>query len=109
MIDSPAITAGAREVTMRSGDDLVFHNGTVFDGRQFLPAGTGVRVRSGKITAVGPPGPPGGAAPVDLAGGTLLPGFIDAHVHPVFAGDQLRRCDLREASTASGYVALVAA
>ena len=39
---------------MRSGDDLVFHNGTVFDGRQFLPAGTGVRVRGGKITAVGP-------------------------------------------------------
>ena len=24
--------------------------------------------------------------PVDLAGGTLLPGFIDAHAHPVFAG-----------------------
>ena len=94
---------------MRSGDDLVFHNGTVFDGSQFLPAGTGVRVRGGKITAVGPPGPPGGAAPVDLVGGTLLPGFIDAHVHPVFAGEQLRRCDLTAAATASEYAAIVAA
>jgi predicted amidohydrolase YtcJ len=66
-------------------------------------------VRGEKIAAVGPAQPAGGAIPVDLAGGTLLPGFIDAHVHPVFAGDQLRRCDLRAASTASGYTALVAA
>ena len=94
---------------MRPGEDLVFHNGTVFDGRQFRPAGTSVRVRGGKITAVGPPGRADGATLIDLAGGTLLPGFIDAHVHPVFAGDQLRRCDLRAASTPSGYTALVAA
>jgi len=46
---------------------------------------------------------------VDLAGGTLLPGFIDAHVHPVLAGDQLRRCDLTAARTSSDYTALVAA
>jgi predicted amidohydrolase YtcJ len=92
-----------------AGEELVFLNGTVFDGRRFLPAGTTVRVRGEKIAAVGPAGPAGGAALIDLAGGTLLPGFIDAHVHPVFAGDQMRRCDLRAASTASGYTALVAA
>ena len=92
-----------------AGAELVFHNGTVFDGGRFLPAGTVVRVRGEKIAAVGPAGPADGAAPVDLAGGTLLPGFIDAHVHPVSAGYQLRRCDLRAASTASGYAALVAA
>jgi predicted amidohydrolase YtcJ len=80
-----------------------------------------VRVRAGQIVAVGPedaagprdaagPSSPGaGAEVVDLAGGTLLPGFIDAHSHPVFAGDQLRRCDLRGADTATGYVDLVAA
>jgi predicted amidohydrolase YtcJ len=94
---------------VQAAAELLFHNGTVFDGRRFLPAGTGVRVRGGKIAAVGPAGPAGGAAQVDLAGGTLLPGFIDAHVHPVSAGYQLRRCDLRAASTASGYTALVAA
>jgi predicted amidohydrolase YtcJ len=44
-----------------------------------------------------------------LHGGTILPGFIDAHAHPVFAGDQLRRCDLGRADTAPGYAALVAA
>jgi predicted amidohydrolase YtcJ len=94
---------------VRAGGELVFQNGTVFDGRRFLPSGASVRVRDGKITAVGPAGPPGGATPLDLDGGTLLPGFIDAHVHPVFAGNQLRQCDLRAASTPSGYARLVAA
>jgi predicted amidohydrolase YtcJ len=96
-------------------EEVVFHNGTVFDGRTFLPAGTHVRAAEGRITEVsspgpdGPPGPLGKAEPVDLEGGTLLPGFVDAHAHPVFAGDQMRRCDLRGASTAVGYVDLVAA
>ena len=91
-----------RKLFMIMKPELLFHNGTVFDGRRFLPAGTGVRVRAGRITGVGPAGslgPLGSAEPVDLAGGTLLPGFIDAHAHPVFAGHQLRRCDLGDAST----------
>jgi len=93
-------------------EEIVFHNGTVFDGRTFLPAGTCVRSAGGRITGVGPAesaGPLGGAEPVDLAGGTLLPGFVDAHAHPVFAGDQMRRCDLSSASTADGYIDLIAA
>src|SRR5215471_15259328 len=93
-----------------TGTDIVFHNGSVFDGSRFLRAGTCVRIRNGRITHVGPrEAVPGPAEPVDLAGGTLLPGFIDAHVHPVFAGNQLRRCDLTAARTSSGYTALVAA
>ena len=94
---------------MLAGEELVFLNGTVFDGSRFLPTGTSVRIRGGTITEIGPSALPGGAASIDLDGGTLLPGFIDAHAHPVFAGDQLRRCDLRAASTASGYATLVAA
>jgi predicted amidohydrolase YtcJ len=93
-------------------EEVVFHNGTIFDGRAFLPPDTCVRVAGGRITAVGQAGAAGpldGAEPVDLEGGTLLPGFVDAHVHPVFAGDQMRRCDLRSASSAAGYLELVAA
>jgi N-acyl-D-aspartate/D-glutamate deacylase len=63
-------------------EDILFRNGTVFDGHRFLPAGTWVRVRGGRITGVGPAeslGPLGSAEPVDLDGGTLLPGIIDAH------------------------------
>jgi predicted amidohydrolase YtcJ len=31
---------------------------------------------------------------IDVAGASVLPGFIDAHVHPVAAGMQALRCDL---------------
>ena len=66
-------------------NDLLFRNGTVFDGHRFLPAGTVVRVRGGRITGVGPAeslGPLGSAEPVDLDGGTLLPDFFDAATPP---------------------------
>jgi len=101
-----------------TGEEIIFQNGTIFDGRSFLPPGTCVRVRGGTITAVGPasevaPGAGGGGqglagvSLVDLRGGTLLPGFIDAHVHPVYAGGQLRRCDLRDGVTAADYLAII--
>lgn len=86
---------------------LLFHNGTIFDGTRFLPPGTSARVRRGVIVAVGEGLPLDGAEPVDLDGGTLLPGFVDAHAHPVFAGNQLRHCDLRDASDAGGYLDLI--
>ena len=102
-----------------TGEEIIFQNGTIFDGQSFLPPGTCVRVRGATITAVGPasevaPGAGGcggqglaGVSLVDLRGGTLLPGFIDAHVHPVYAGGQLRRCDLRDGVTAADYLAII--
>src|SRR5215470_6983231 len=100
--------------------ELAFFNGAVFDGEKFMSAGTVVRVSGSKITAVGRPGAPAGsgpgepadlsgAEPVDLGGGTLLPGFIDAHVHPVFAGDRMCRCNLAEFKTAAEYADIIAA
>jgi predicted amidohydrolase YtcJ len=105
---------------VRPGPQIAFVNGTVFDGARFMPAGTVVRVRGTTIAAVGPgvgeagaggvePVDLAGAEPVDLGGGTLLPGFIDAHVHPVFAGDQLVRCDLSGVITAAKYLDIIAA
>ena len=89
--------------------DLLFCHGSVFDGRRFLPPGTCVRVSGGRITEVGPAGSAGSASVVDLQGATLVPGFIDAHAHPLFAGAQLRACDLREADTAEEYLEVIAA
>jgi predicted amidohydrolase YtcJ len=105
---------------VRPGPEIAFVNGTVFDGSRFMPLGTVVRVRGATIAAVGPragaagaggqePVDPAGAEPVDLGGGTLLPGFIDAHVHPVFAGDGLVRCDLSGVIVASEYLDIIAA
>src|SRR5215218_9331681 len=68
----------------------------MFDGHHHRP-GVCVAVRSGRIVAVAPDarslaGP--GTEVIDLAGGLLLPGFVDAHVHPLQGGLERMRCDL---------------
>jgi predicted amidohydrolase YtcJ len=76
--------------------DTLFTNGSVFDGHAHHP-GWSVATRSGRILAAGPDlsferGPK--TEVVDLRGGLLLPGFVDAHVHPVQGGLERARCDL---------------
>ncbi|HYO40574.1 MAG TPA: amidohydrolase [Nocardioidaceae bacterium] len=96
---------------------LVFLNGAVFDGRSHLP-GHGLLVGRGRVLEVLPEselrgklGTIQGAAPevVDLAGGLVLPGFQDAHVHPVQGGVERLRCDLTRLSTREDYLAAVQA
>jgi predicted amidohydrolase YtcJ len=91
--------------------DLLFTNGPVLtpEGR----TATAVAVTGDRITAVGHAevrdltGP--GTQVVDLAGRLLLPGFQDAHVHPVPAGLELTQCDLTGARTAQDTLAAVRA
>ncbi|SEC64138.1 hypothetical protein SAMN05216489_01243 [Streptomyces sp. 3213] len=91
--------------------DLLFTNGSVLtpEGR----TATAVAVTGDRITAVGHDevhdlaGP--GTQVVDLAGRLLLPGFQDAHVHPVPAGLELTQCDLTGAKTAADTLAAVRA
>ena len=52
---------------------------------------------------------PPGAEEFDLAGGLVLPGFQDAHVHPVQGGLERLRCDLSGIHTRNGYLAAVRA
>jgi len=87
---------------------IFFTGGSVFDGSRFLAPGTRVLVERGRIGAVGADVTPGDADVVDLAGGTLLPGFIDAHAHPVQGGAQLRACDLSDALTAAECLEIIA-
>ncbi|MGW7300562.1 amidohydrolase [Streptomyces sp. NPDC054829] len=91
--------------------DLLFTGGPVLtpEGR----TATAVAVTGGRITAVGHDevrelaGP--GTEVVELDGRLLLPGFQDAHVHPVPAGLELAQCDLTGARTAAESVAAVRA
>lgn len=94
---------------MSAGERYIFRGGLVFDGSRFLPAGSAVGVSDGRVSWIGPEdtGGAAGAAIVDLEGGTLLPGFIDAHAHPVFAGRELRQCDLSGARTVPEYLELI--
>ncbi|HEY7527105.1 MAG TPA: amidohydrolase [Candidatus Limnocylindria bacterium] len=45
----------------------------------------------------------------DLGGRSLLPGFIDAHVHPLEGGLSRRLCDLHDLAGADAYHAAIAA
>ncbi|MDP9867189.1 MULTISPECIES: amidohydrolase [Streptosporangium] len=92
--------------------DLVFHNGPVHTLGPARTAATAVAVRDGLIVAVGRDAdvrPLIGAATevVDLAGRALLPGFQDAHVHPVLAGATMIQCDLHDARDADEALAAV--
>ena len=66
------------------------------------PPATAVAVRGGLIAAVGTAASRRAGRRADradrLAGRPLLPGFQDAHVHPVFAGLTMLRCDLADAA-----------
>jgi len=100
-------------VTRSSFADLVFTGGPCFTVDPARSWASAVAVAGGRITAVGRHadvqdliGP--GTEVVDLAGKLLLPGFQDAHVHPVLGGTTLRLCDLHDLHTAEEYLAAVA-
>ena len=73
---------------------LAIVGGTVIDGtgRDPIPKG-GLLIRGGRIIAVGPESSlqiPRGAQVLDTAGRTILPGFIDCHVHCTYRARDLR-------------------
>jgi imidazolonepropionase-like amidohydrolase len=69
-------------------------NGTLIDGtgRAPIPNAT-IVIRAGLIESVGPEAStavPEGAEVIDVGGATILPGFINAHVHSGFNEDNLK-------------------
>lgn len=97
---------------MTSHADTVLTGGTVFRSAALAPSPGSVAVTAGRIVAldedalasIGP-----ATEVVDLDGGLLLPGFVDAHVHPVEAGLEQLACDLSGERTPDGYLAAIAA
>jgi predicted amidohydrolase YtcJ len=93
--------------------DLVLVGGPCFTVDAARSWTDGVAVAAGTITALGDAaaraliGP--GTRVVELAGRLVLPGFVDAHVHPVFGGAERLRCDLTGAANAGETVAEIAA
>lgn len=92
--------------------DLVFTGGAVFTADAARSRADAVAVVGERIVAVGGDevreliGPR--TEVVDLSGRLLVPGFQDAHVHPVSGGLDMLRCDLAALSTEREYVAAVA-
>ncbi|MEO7126585.1 MAG: amidohydrolase [Nakamurella sp.] len=92
--------------------DLALSGGGVFTADTVRSRAGAVAVRDGAIVAVGRDvseliGPT--TEKVDLAGKLLVPGFIDAHVHPVTGGLRMMKCDLSGGETQADYLATIAA
>ena len=94
--------------------DLVLTGGAVWLG----PGAAGhrapvthVAVAAGRIVALGDAEVTGLVGPgtrvVDLAGGLLVPGFQDSHVHPVQGGRELLSCNLADDATEADYLRTV--
>ncbi len=87
--------------------DLVFTGGPVHLGDAARSRATGVAVAGERIVAVGHAEVTELVGPrtdvVDLSGRLLVPGFQDAHVHPVAGGVELGACDLSGAVTVDEY------
>jgi len=103
---APAFAVAADAAT------VVFRNGPVFTGTAARATASAVAVVGHRIVAVGgdaemAPYLPHAAEVVDLDGRLLVPGFHDAHAHPIHAGLELLRCDLSTATTAAGYLDLI--
>jgi predicted amidohydrolase YtcJ len=83
----------------RTEPELLLLNGNILTMDPSLPRAQAVAIADGRLMAVGATDEigrlaAGSARKVDLAGATVLPGFIDAHSHPASAGlSHLRSVD----------------
>jgi hypothetical protein len=92
--------------------ELVLKNGAVYTVVPGNEWATAVAVADGVIRYVGDDagasrwiGP--GTRVVDLRGRMLLPGFQDAHVHPLTSGVDFQQCPMHQSQTAEQYLAVV--
>jgi predicted amidohydrolase YtcJ len=81
--------------------DLILQNGVVHTVSASRQLASGIAVADGHIVAIGGPaelaafrGP--ATREIDLQGGMLLPGFIDAHCHPAMGGHGMTQCTLHD-------------
>ena len=79
--------------------DATIFVGSTWDSTSAQPRQAAVLVRGGRITAVTGADRAdelsgAGAQLVEIGDGLLVPGFQDAHVHPIYAGGAMTLCDL---------------
>ncbi len=88
-VSHPTAVLGLDSQNPVSLPTLALVNGTLIDGTGAAPVTDAVLViRAGQIAAVGTRATvkiPADATVIDVQGGTILPGFINAHVHDAFS------------------------
>lgn len=93
---------------MQSTAARIYYNGPIFTADLKQPLAEAIAIIEGKIAAVGAletvksvvsqKSPSQEIEMIDLAGKMLMPGIIDAHLHPFWGGLQLSGCNLDYAS-----------
>lgn len=99
LLESLAALAGVKKLE----PELVLHGGRIYTMDRAQPRAEAVAIAGGRFLAVGSDGDVLALATarmrkIHLEGKTVVPGFIDAHTHPVYAGIRHLRwvdCDLR--------------
>jgi len=92
--------------------DLILINGTIHTLDPARPRAEAVAIRDGRIFKVGTAAEVRGLAgketrTIDLAGGFVLPGFIDSHTHFLNGGFSLASIQLRDVRTREEFAAKV--
>ena len=91
--------------------DVILSDGRVYTLDESMPWAEAVAIRDGRIVAVGSDEEVLSrfqGQVFELGGRMVLPGFHDAHVHPMYGGIQLIQCDLSGAGSVAALTAKVA-
>ena len=102
----------AAQIYRRTEADLILYNGNIITVDPAQPRAQAVAVAQGRFLAVGSNQDVRGMAKagvrqIDLGERTVVPGFIDAHTHPSYAGIRHLRwvdCDLRSITAIQGAI-----
>ncbi|MFD1714746.1 amidohydrolase [Amnibacterium flavum] len=89
-----------------TSNSTLYIGGRIRTGDPLLPSATTMLVSGGRVVALGftePHDVPAGTVVRDLGGATVLPGFIDAHVHPLMGGLQLLATGFAGIQSVEGY------
>ena len=93
--------------------ELLLTNAHVYGDGAWRPGVDSIAVRDGVIVGLGAHAELVGLVPsaevADLDGAWVLPGFRDAHVHPVQAGLEMNACNLTDGDDLDDYVDTIAA
>lgn len=93
--------------------EVLFRGGSVFVGTPDRRRTNALAVAGGRILAVGAERDLAGlvgpdTTVVDLDGGMVMPGFQDAHVHPLWGGARIIGCSLDAADSADDCLRIIA-
>ncbi|XP_020592911.1 uncharacterized protein LOC110033320 isoform X2 [Phalaenopsis equestris] len=97
---------------MDSAADLVVRNATIYTSNSSIPFAEALAVRNGRIIRIGSDASVRGLIghrthELNLEGKVVLPGFIDSHVHLIFAGLQMGRVKLQGIKRKEDFVMMV--